>query len=77
MMAAENEAAGGLAVEPMGEGRVSRQSEPERGEIVLEAVAALRTAVNGRAAPCSRMTPEKSTGSAPAGPCSPLADPGP
>ena len=27
----------GVAVEPMGEGRVSRQSEPERGEIVLEA----------------------------------------
>ena len=37
MMAAENEAAGGLAVEPMGERRVSRQSEPERVEIVLEA----------------------------------------
>ena len=46
-MAAENQAAGGVAVEPMGEGRFARQAEAQSVEIVLETCAALRAAVDG------------------------------
>ena len=45
-MSSENKAAGGVAVEPMGEGGLARQAEAERVEIVLEARAALWPPVN-------------------------------
>ena len=50
MMSPEHEAAGGVAVEPVCERRLSRQSEPQRVEIVLEAQAAFR-APHGRRRP--------------------------
>ena len=48
-MAAEHEAARGFPVEPMGQRWLARQAEAQVLEIVLQAVAALRTAMNGRA----------------------------
>src|SRR5579862_7459790 len=46
-MPAENEAARSLAIEAMNEGGLSRQTEAQRLEIVFEARAALRAAMNG------------------------------
>src|SRR5579863_4095326 len=46
VVTAENEAARGLAVEPMRERRLSRQAEPQGVKIVLEARAALRAPMN-------------------------------
>jgi hypothetical protein len=46
-MAAEHEAAGGVAVEPMRQRGRARQPETQRAEMVLEALAALRSLVHG------------------------------
>src|SRR6185437_2026174 len=48
-MAPEDEAARGVAVEPMREGGPARQAEAQRVEIVLEARAALGAGMNGDA----------------------------
>src|SRR5262245_35009106 len=48
-MAAEHQAAGGVAVETMGERGRARQAETQRAEIIFEALAALRPFVNGQA----------------------------
>jgi fused signal recognition particle receptor len=45
-VAAEHEAAGGILVEAVGEGRRARQSEPQGIEMVFETAAALGTAVD-------------------------------
>ena len=47
-VAAEHEATGGVAVEPMRERRRPRQSEAERVEMVLQAFAALGAAMHGK-----------------------------
>ena len=44
-----DEAAGGVAVEPMGERRRARQAEAQRVEMILEIVAALGAAMHGQA----------------------------
>ena len=49
-VAAEHEAAGGVAVEPVRERRRARQAEAQRVEMILQALAALR-------APCARRSP--------------------
>ena len=54
VMASEHEAARRVAIEPVRERRVSRQSEPEGVEIVLEARAAFRAAVDRDARPACR-----------------------
>jgi hypothetical protein len=48
-MAAEHQAAGGVAVEPMRQRRRARQSEPQRGEVIFQAFAAFGTAMHGDA----------------------------
>src|SRR5262249_59218909 len=48
-MAAEYQAAGGVAIETMGERGRARQAEAQRAEIVFETLAALRPFVNGQA----------------------------
>ena len=48
-MAAEHQAAGGVAVEPVRERRRARQAEAQRVEIVLEGLDAFRPAMHGQA----------------------------
>ena len=48
-VAAEHQAAGGVAVEPVGQRRRARQAEAQRVEIVLQALAALRPAMDREA----------------------------
>ena len=47
MMAAKHEAPGGIAVEPVRQRRRARQSEPQRVEMVFQALAAFGTAMHG------------------------------
>jgi fused signal recognition particle receptor len=48
-VASEHEAAGGVLVEPVGQGRRARQAEPQGVEMVLQAAAAFRSAVDRQA----------------------------
>ncbi len=48
-MAAEGQAAGGVLVEPVRQRRVARQAEAQRVEVILQALAAFRSAMNGEA----------------------------
>src|SRR5262245_26084306 len=48
-MAAEHQAAGGVAIETMGERGRARQAETQRAKMIFEALAALRPFVNGQA----------------------------
>jgi fused signal recognition particle receptor len=48
-MASEHQAAGSIAIEPMGERRRTRQAKAQRAEIILQALAALRPLMHGKA----------------------------